>query len=582
MKPPTVAASSRAWQSRAYALWEMKKTITLLILSSIFLVCAKEGMPPGGPEDKTPPRVVATFPPAGSTQVGMDVQIEIAFTERMEKKKTEESIFISPLPETPWDFSWHKNRVNLKPPEPLRSKTTYVITIGTGAVDLRRNRMRESYSFAFSTGDFIDSCEISGETQTEGKKEAGISIWAYPLDEKAGVDILRDKPTYVTQTDFEGKYNLKNLRFDRYRLFAVKDNNGDLEWDIEDEPLGVTTQDVTLDSAIFSRKNMNFVLTLKDTSHPSLIRCQALDRNGIELDFDESLEGKSIYDVNNYVIAVQNNPVQRLEVLLAYLAVEDKTKILLVTGEMDPAVQYLLVVSHVQDESGNEIDPAFSSCSFPGTGAADTVRPVILSTQPKDGEKDVALDSHVKIFFSEPPEKKSLESNLTLTDENEDQVQGKSFWESPVIFVFKPDSLLSSRNLYKVQLREIIDLSANPLGDSLFEVSFTTLNQDTLGSVSGEVRLSEEKKGDIVVVLGQIGSEDIVYQIFLESPGEFLFDMVLPGRYLAKAFLDEDKNGKHDIGTIFPYAPAEPYTAFPDTIPVRSRWETEKVYLTFE
>ena len=560
----------------------MKKTITSLILSSIFLFCAKEGMPPGGPEDKTPPRVVATFPAAGSTRVVTDVKIEIAFTERMEKKTTEESIFISPLPETPWGFSWHKNRFDLKPREPLKSKTTYVITIGTGAVDLRRNRMRESYSFAFSTGDFIDSCEISGETQTEGKREAGISIWAYPLDGKAGVDILKDKPTYVTQTDFEGKYILKNLRFDRYRLLAVKDKNGDLEWDIEEEPLGVTTQDVTLDSAIFSRENMNFALTLKDTIHPSLIRCQALDRNRIELDFDENLKGKSIYDVSNYVITVQKNPVQRLEVLLAYLAGDDRSKVFLVTGEMDPAAQYLLVVSNVQDESGNKIDAALSSSSFAGTGAADTVNLQVLSTQPKDGEKDVALDSYVKIFFSEPPEQKSLESNFILKDENEEQVKGESFWESPVIFVFKPDSLLWSRNAYKVELREVIDLSANPLDDSLFEMSFTTLNKDTLGFVSGEVKVIENKKGNIVVVLDQTDSEDIVYQISLESAGEFSFDMVLPGKYLAKAFLDEDKDGEHDIGTIFPYVPAEPYTAFPDTIPVRSRWETEGVHLIFE
>lgn len=561
----------------------MKTILNLAFLFLILSSCAKKGMPPGGPEDRIPPRVVSTFPSPGSTQVSPNVEVEIAFSERMEKKKTEASVFISPLPEIPWKSSWRKSRLSLKQPEPLKSTTTYVITVGTGAVDLRGNRMRESYSFAFSTGDFIDSCEISGETQIEEKKEAGISVWAYPLDEKALVDLLADKPTYVTQTDFEGKYSLKNLGYGKYRLFAVKDKNGDLEWDIEDEPIGVTTQDVRLDSLIFSRTNMNFVLTLKDTTPPSLTSCQTLDRNKLRLDFDESLQEKSVPSVNNYLISAKNAAEQTLGVRLAYFLGEDKTRVVLITNEMDPAAEYQLVVSEVQDESGNKIDPPFNSCSFPGTGLADTVRLQILSTRPKDKDYDVALDSYIRLFLSEPPEKGSLESNFLLKGENEEPVKGKSFWESPVIFGFKPDSLLSSRSAYKLQLREIVDLSGNPLDDSLFEISFTTLNKDTLGYVSGEVKvLRGDEEGNIVVVLRKIDSDAIRYETILKQPGQFYLDMVLPGKYLAKAFRDKDKDKKHDIGEIFPYKPAEPYTTFPDTIPVRSRWETEKVDLNFE
>ena len=561
----------------------MKRAIILLVLSLVFCFCAKKGMPPGGPEDKTPPRVISTFPSADSTQVGPNVEIEVAFSEKMEKKKTESSVFISPLPEIPWGFSWHKNKLNLKPPGPLELKTTYVITVGTGAVDLRGNRMRESRSFAFSTGDFIDSCEISGETQIEEKKEAGISIWAYLLDDKTSVDVLADKPTYVTQTDFEGKYSLKNLGYGKYRLFGVKDKNGDLEWDIEDEPIGVTTQDVALDSLILSRKNMNFVLTLEDTTPPSLTGCQTLDRNKLRLDFDESLQEKSVLEVNNYLISPKNAAEQTLGVGLAYFLGDDKTRVFLVTSEMEPAAEYQLVVSEVQDESGNKIDPAFNSCSFPGTALADTVKLEILSTQPKDKEKDVALDSYVKIFLSEPPDKGLLELNFLLKGENEKPVKGESFWESPVIFVFKPDTLLSSKSTYKVQLTQVFDLSSNPLSDSLFEISFTTLNKDTLGYVSGEVKvLRGDEEGNIAIVLRKIDSDAIRYETILKQPGQFYLDMVLPGKYLAKAFLDKNKDEKHDIGEIFPYKPAEPYTTFPDTIPVRSRWETEKVELIFE
>ncbi len=486
-------------------IWSFAKMRNLFVLifpCLVFLFCAKQGMPPGGPEDKTAPRVILASPSADSTQVGQDPRIEIVFSERMQKKKTEESIFISPVPEIPWVLSWHKNRLGLKPPQSLKPKTTYVITAGTGAVDLRGNRMKESYSFAFSTGDFIDSCRISGEAKTEEKKEAGIGVWAYLLDDEQQVDLTKDKPTYVTQTDYAGKYRLQNLGHGRYRLFAVKDQNRDLEWDIEDEPIGVTCQDVRVDSLVFSRKDVNFVLAPRDTTPPSLVDCRTLDREKIRLDFDESLKQETISDIKSYLIRSQRPPEKTLEVILAYFQGEDTKRVFLVTQRMVSGEKYELLLSGLQDESGNEISSTSVSCSFSGTDLPDTTNLRILYTWPEDKKRDVALDSQVKILLSEPPEKGSLESNFTLEDENEELIKGEFFWESDVAFIFRPESLLSSRNTYEVKLGHISDLSGNPLSDSLFEMSFTTLDQDTLGSVSGEVKvLSAEKQRNIVVLL---------------------------------------------------------------------------------
>ena len=315
---------------------KIKGLILVISLSLTLFSCAKKGMPPGGPEDKIPPRIIDTFPSPDSTQVGTDLEIEITFSERMERKKTQESIFVSPLPEIPWEFSWHKHRLNLKPPGSLRMKTTYVITVGTGASDLRGNRIKESYSYAFSTGDFIDSCQISGEAQIQKKKEAGISIWAYLLKDEAGTLLFKDKPDYVTQTDFEGRYNLQNLRSGRYRLFAVKDKNRDLVWDIEEEHIGVTTQDVMLDSVFFKSENINFILESRDTTAPSLVNCLSLDRKKLRLDFNEDLQKESILAVDNYSIHLQNRTDEKLEFSYVYIQGDNLKNVFIVTGEMEP------------------------------------------------------------------------------------------------------------------------------------------------------------------------------------------------------------------------------------------------------
>ena len=135
----------------------------LLVFLSFVSQCAKEGMPPGGPEDTIPPEVVSVSPKPGSTQVNSSSRIEIIFSERMLAKITEESIFISPLPKKPLDLGWRGKRVILTPQEPLLPDRTYVISVGTDAQDMRRNRLSKSHTFAFSTGKELDYGNISGQ-----------------------------------------------------------------------------------------------------------------------------------------------------------------------------------------------------------------------------------------------------------------------------------------------------------------------------------------------------------------------------------------------------------------------------------
>jgi beta-lactam-binding protein with PASTA domain len=134
--------------------------LTLLFLILAFLNCAKEGMPPGGPVDTTPPEVLSVSPKPFSTRVDLNSKIEITLSERMSNKPTEESIFISPFPKKPFDYKWKGKKLILSPPEPLLESKTYVVTIGTGARDLRNNHLSKSYTFAFSTGAGLDSGTI--------------------------------------------------------------------------------------------------------------------------------------------------------------------------------------------------------------------------------------------------------------------------------------------------------------------------------------------------------------------------------------------------------------------------------------
>ena len=246
----------------------MNKILVLsLLFSSPLLLCscAKQGFPPGGPVDKTPPEVVSTSPVCNSTGVSPQTQIEVTFSERMDRESVEEAVYISPVLERPPELSWKGRTLFIKPLQRFSSDRTYVVTIGTGAQDQQGNSLTKPYSFAFSTGSRIDLGGISGKVTTPTGPQPRAFVWAYRLEPAKEPDPAKDAPHYVTETDTEGSYLLSFLSPGVYRVFAFLDKDGDRKYAPEQEPLAVPPTDVTLsDSADSVQMTDLFLPLLRD------------------------------------------------------------------------------------------------------------------------------------------------------------------------------------------------------------------------------------------------------------------------------------------------------------------------------
>ena len=57
------------------------------LISTIAIIfgCAKVASPPGGPEDKTPPDIISTYPLNNAVNIQKDNKITIAFSEGVDK-----------------------------------------------------------------------------------------------------------------------------------------------------------------------------------------------------------------------------------------------------------------------------------------------------------------------------------------------------------------------------------------------------------------------------------------------------------------------------------------------------------------
>jgi hypothetical protein len=549
----------------------------------LLISCAKRDFPPGGPADLTSPQVLEVFPPDNSLNIDPSTKITLTFSERMDKEKTEKSIFITPVPETPFKFKWKKNKLVLEPSQPLQKDRTYVINLGANAQDLHNNKLEKSYSFAFSTGEKLDDGFISGKTNFQSKKEKGVSIWAYPLIKDKEPDPKKDKPEYATISDQNGEYSLSYLAKSLYRLFAVKDLNNDLLWDPDKEPLGVATKDVNLSQDSLSFFGIDFTLIQRDTTLPTLLNCQSMDKRTVRLEFDEPLSfraGQSIYEKDNYKLFSDTLLEQSLKVEQVYTKGDDYQKVYLITDEMTKR-KYTVYVQNLFDLSGNPVNSQYNNCSFEGTESEDKAPLKIISTNPQSGAKNVQLDAEIKLFFEKPPEKNSAEKGFVLKDSLEERVEGKFLWENPAELIFHPDKLLQGKMKYELTLKDLVDLWGNPFSDTSFKLTFTTVNPDTLGSISGRVENLTDNKAEIAITMEKIEIPKLKYEKKLKEPGEFKFENIFPGKYNLRAYLDLNGNGILDQGKVLPFEPTEPQTFYPDTLNIRPRWETEGVVLRF-
>src|SRR5512135_2599993 len=86
--------------------------------------CAGQRPPQGGPPDTTPPEIVRSVPAPGATNVH-PAQIHLEFSEYVDRRSVEQSVFVSP-PLGQLEYSWSGTEVDISIPDTLREQTTYI------------------------------------------------------------------------------------------------------------------------------------------------------------------------------------------------------------------------------------------------------------------------------------------------------------------------------------------------------------------------------------------------------------------------------------------------------------------------
>jgi hypothetical protein len=195
--------------------------IARLAIVAAAIGCAGASPPPGGPEDRVPPKVVRVTPDSNSLNVN-DKNASFYFDETINDRgsgaqQVTNFFLVSPSDGEPV-VSWHRSRIDVRPRNGFRPNTAYSITLLPGLSDLRGNVMRTGYSEIFSTGNTIPTERITGV------------VFDWPTERPAARAFVQgvtpDSSIYLAQSDSAGRFTLGPLPPGSYLVRAIIDQNG--------------------------------------------------------------------------------------------------------------------------------------------------------------------------------------------------------------------------------------------------------------------------------------------------------------------------------------------------------------------
>ena len=225
------------FKSVTKAIHSLHALVLVLVGLVILVACANIGTPDGGPYDETPPKIVRTSPKFAATK-SKAKKIVLEFDENIKLDNPMEKVVVSPPQLNMPEISSSGKRITVELEDTLIPNTTYTIDFADAIEDNNEGNPMGDYAFTFSTGEIIDTFQVSGYVLNAQDLEPikGIVVGLYALEADSTMSdaeadktlpdsVFRTLPLErISRTDSRGHFFIKGLNKDtRYRVFALKD-----------------------------------------------------------------------------------------------------------------------------------------------------------------------------------------------------------------------------------------------------------------------------------------------------------------------------------------------------------------------
>lgn len=532
----------------------------------------------GGYKDTIPPNLIASIPPENSTNVNPN-QFYFAFDELIDASKLQESIIISPFYSGKKEVKYKKNEVLISFDTLFDDNTTYIINFAGGISDVTEGNDLSNAKLIFSTGEYIDSASISGViyNPNENKRVEGALVGLY--QDVDSLDLFHKKPIYFTFSDESGKYEINNVKPDKYTIYAFMDENKSFIAEFKNEAFGFYKNTVEVNN---KTRKIKLNLNKEDLSELRLIRNRSRG-NVYEIIYSKKLEKIRLVESLNLKYSLNDN---KNLIIYKNSMVTDSLLVIIEAFDLSGNTSKDSVYITFNDENEYKEEFNYTFNSYFKKELEDTINFSINLNKPvlnKDLNYRFVLDT-IKIpdslyFFKLSKELNSFEGLFKLNQnisslflDNHQKIYSKNLNNDSLINLLNRYYQGINRNKISLMIErgEVFSIE----GDTLDQIKqdFTFNGSDFYGQINGTVFDTLGRK-NLVTELISIDFKR-VYNNRDVNP-KFNFINIPPGKYYLRIYNDINNNNTVDVGSILYKNPGEDIIYYENEIEIRSNWVIE-------
>ena len=612
--------------------WQLCRFALLLLTLTLVAACARMGNPDGGWYDETPPRVVGASPAEKATGVKTR-KLHIRFNEFIKIENATENVVVSPPQLESPDIKAGGKSIDIELKDSLKANTTYTVDFSDAITDNNEGNPLGNYTYSFSTGEHIDTMEVSGWVLAADNLEPvkGILVGLYAnLADSA----FRTQPMLrVAKTDGRGHFVIRGIAPGKYRVYALQDVDGDYHLTQKGEQMAFNREVIVPSSKPDVRQ---------DTLWRDSLRIDSISRVGythflpdnimlrafthVQTDRFFTKAERTLPECFSLVFTAGSNELPQLRGLNFNNA--ERAFIVMPTAKKD-TITYWIKDSALINQDTLRMQMQYWSTDTTGQlrMKQDTIE-VLAKTpyakrlkekQKKAEEWKKAQDKAQK--KGEPfetimrPEALKVEvkvNNSIAPDENvriELPTPLQSLDSTKVHLYSKRDTLWYEAR-YRLRVREGAD-SLAPVGTNLlhkrwlelqaewkpgveysFELDSLALT-DIYGTTSGKIKqgfkVREDKEfatlavsltalTDSNVVVQLLNGQDAVVKQTHALAGTANFYYLQPATYYLRLFVDRNGNGRWDTGDFYRGEEPETVYYFPEEIECKANWDATRTW----
>ncbi len=469
----------------------------------------------------------------------------------------------------------------IKIEDTLQSNQTYNIGFADCIKDFTEGNSIPFYNYAFSTGNTVDSFLLKG-TVTDALTLQNVPncyVFAYSQD----IDSLplTTRPKYISKTQKDGSFLIKNIKSGNYKIFALKDINSNLIFDLPNEEIAFVTEckpsiyvpkdTLQKDSAnhktdsITAKSDSNDIklcLFMEEDTTQSFVKMQNTQAGKYEFIYKNK-----IFDAD--VSVISNDTLDYWQIVgndtITWYMKKSITDSVSIVWTINNTVKDTLYLTPFKEKEGfrerrNQKEKKVGILAVTATNMGELFSPLTLHfsypIQPVDSF-DVKVIKHKRTSGNDTTIVKmsipdTFVMSMTIPVENEEKV--------PYIINIA-DSVFHGWN--------------NNVNDSV-ELKYTTKTEKDYGDLQMIYKVQNTDNQYIIQLLND--KDEIIRQNIIRNDTTIVYPKLAEGKYKIKVIEDQNENGKWDTGNYRKKILPEKIFFFSKEINVRGYWELEEIF----